>query len=210
MKKLLFTIFFLSCFFLVAKKASAQTFSFSPATAAKKIGEEFIVTVSINVGTSKTQGADLKFTFDDDVLEITEVEKGGFFPKGGYNIQDGSAYLSYGNDQALVTGTGSGVFAKLTLKGKSGGAAKLAVVCTTQTTDSNIWDESTNDVIVCGSIDAPDYTITEDDGGAEATPAVTAAKTPTPTPPVSGITLPTVFGFGVGTALTVLGLTLLF
>ena len=81
----------------------------------------------------------------------------------------------------------------------------MEVACSAQTTDSNIWDEATNDIIDCDSITNPDFTIVESSSGS----AATTTKTPTPTPPVSGITLPTVFGLGFGAILTVIGLALI-
>ena len=205
MKKLTFLTVLVSGFFLFAGNVLAQTFEFVPSEVTKNIGEEFTVTVNIDAGTLKTKGADLKITYDEDVLEIVDVEIGDYFPKGGYNDSNGTLYISYGNDVALETQSGSGSFAVVTLKGITSGEAGMEIACSAQTTDSNIWDEATNDIIDCDSITNPDFTIIESD----TEDTVTATKTPTPTPPVSGITLPTFFGLGAGAILTVIGLALI-
>ena len=193
------------CFLLSAGKVLAQTYTFTPQTATKSAGIEFAVTVGINVGTKKTIGADLNITYDGTLLEVVKVENGDFFSEGGFNSSSGLVYVSYGVvDTTAAPKTGSGDYAVLTLKGKKAGSAVLTVACSTQTSDSNIWDEANNDIINCAGIKNPVYSIST--SSAVTTPTLSIS---TPTPPVSGITLPTVFSLGIGIVLTVLGLALI-
>lgn len=210
-KRFLIIILVVICFSLSAGKVSAQTFSFAPKTASVSAGTEFTVMVGIDVGTKKTVGADLKITYDSTLLEAVDVEEGDFFPKGGFNLSSGLIFASYGVDTTAAPKTGSGNYAVLTLKGKKAGSAVLTVACSAQSTDSNIWDETSKDIISCTGIENPKFTI-----ATSATPSATVTLTPTlavgltstPTPPVSGITLPTIFSLGMGVLLTVLGLAL--
>jgi len=213
-KRFLITVFAGVGFLLSAGKVSAQTFSFTPKTATVSADSQFTVTVGIDVGTKKTIGADLKITYDSTLLGVISVERGDFFSRGGLNLTSGLIYASYGVDTTSVPKTGSGTYAVMTLKGKKAGTAVLTVNCSSQSTDSNIWDETNKDIINCTAIQNPGYTFT----GSVATPSATVAPslavattaTATPTPPVSGITLPTFFSLGLGLVLTVLGLSLLF
>lgn len=202
-KKFLIIFSVLVCFLLSAGKALAQTFTFTPPTATKSAGLEFAVAVGIDVGTEKTLGADLKITYDSTLLEVVEVAGGDFFSKGGFNSSTGQVYISYGVDTAAVAKTGSGDYAVLTLKGKKAGSAVLKVVCSTQTNDSNIWDEASNDIIDCSGIENPVYTISTSSAVTTITPTSSVS---TPTPPVSGIALPTFFSLGMGVLLMILGL----
>lgn len=201
------------CFLLSAGKVLAQTYTFTPQTATKSAGTEFVVTVGIDVGTKKTIGADLKITYDSTLLEVVKVESGDFFSKGGFNSSSGLVYVSYGIDTAAVPETGSGDYAVLTLKGRKAGSAVLTVACSTQNTDSNIWNEASSDIINCTGIANPVYSISTSSAVTTPTsvPTVTGTGsiTSTPTPPVSGITLPTIFSLGIGVVLTVLGLALI-
>lgn len=211
-KRFLIIILVVICFSLSAGKVSAQTFSFAPKTASVSAGTEFTVTVGIDVGTKKTVGADLKITYDSTLLEAVDVEEGDFFPKGGFNLSSGLIFASYGVDTTAAPKTGSGNYAVLTLKGKKAGSAVLTVACSAQSTDSNIWDETSKDIISCTGIENPVYSISTSSAVTTPTSVPTVADTDllisTPTPPVSGITLPTIFSLGMGVLLTVLGLAL--
>ncbi len=212
-KKFLIIFSIAICFLLSSGKVLAQTYTFTPKTATKSAGGEFAVTVGINVGTKKTIGADLKITYDSTLLEVVKVENGDFFSKGGFNSISGLVYTSYGVETTAAPKTGSGDYAVLTLKGKKAGNAVLTVACSTQTSDSNIWDEASSDIINCAGIENPVYSISTSSAVTTPTLVPTVADTDlltsTPTPPVSGITLPTVFSLGFGVILTVLGLVLI-
>lgn len=215
MKKTCLVALFLGVLsFLSARPAVAQVFSLSPGSLTKKVGEEFVVSINIDTQGKTVKGADTKLSFDTLGLEITKVEGGSFFatgsesaPKGGYNVEGGIAYLSYGFDTPTVNKAGSGTFAKLTLKGKKTGTSTLTWACSAESNDTNIWDANTNDIIVCGSITNAVYTFVE---GESSSGGSTAAATATPVPavPVSGITLPTVLSVGVGALLTIFGIAL--
>ncbi len=215
MTKKLFVIFFPALLFLVSvSQVSAQSFSFSPQTGEQTVGTEFKVTVVIDAGSSSVVGADLKITYDPTLLEVVKVERGDFFSKGGLNSTSGLLYISYGIDPSASAKTGSGDYAILTLKGLKAGTGLLTVTCSNQSTDSNIWDAASKDIIVCTTITNPSFVFSGSSVLPSASPSLTVATssalTATPTPPVSGITGPTFFALGMGLFLTIIGLVFLF
>ena len=206
-------------FFLVApEEALAQVFSLSPAKASKSIGNEFTVDVNIDTQGKAVGSADVKLTYDKDMMEVVGVTlangTGDFFDDGAKNIATpGLIYILGTFREALNPKEGSGKVATITLKGKKAGSDQLVFACTTQTNDSNILDLSGNDLINCSGITSGVYTFSE--GGEEAEPTAIptssgSSATATPTPPVSGISLPTISAFGIGALLTIIGLAFIF
>lgn len=202
---------------------SAQFMSLTPASATKKVGEEFTVTLEINGEGKAVAGADAKITFDASLLEITGVGEvgvanGGFFTDEAHNIGDGTLYIAGFFKEQFATKTGIGKMVTITLKGKKTGTAAVNFVCTPQTNDTNVLDASANDIINCSGTKGGSYIIIA--SGGEGTPTATptatptpipgTARTPTPTPPVSGIALPTIFSLGAGILLTIAGIAFIF
>lgn len=218
MKKLLLAIVLLAIFlFGFSKGVSAQSLSLNPSSAEKKNGVEFPVILNIDTGGKAVAGADVKLTFDPAILTVTKVEKGDFFSDGANNIGSGTLYVAGFFPPQFETKTGAGKVATIYFKGITEGTSALSFVCTPQTSDTNILDSSANDIINCAQTSNGGYTITAGTGGSDGgatqptvTPRPTSAYGPTAAPPVSGITLPTVFSLGIGAVLTILGMALVF
>jgi hypothetical protein len=189
-----------------ARATEAQTFTLSPSSVTKTVGEQWTVSINIDTAGKAVKGADVKLTYDETLVEVVSVSNGEFFPKGGYNANAGILYLSYGFDQALQTKTGSGTFATLTLKGKSTGTASFAWACSAQPSDTNIWDSQSNDIVTCSSLRNGTYTIIQ--GGSSSATATPTSAAATATPPVSGEIGPTFWAIGAGIMLTIVGLAL--
>lgn len=209
---------FVICLFicLFPSEARAQSLSLDPQTATKGVGEEFTVNINMDTAGKAVAGVDIKITFDAAMLEVKNIATGDFFSDEAHNIGAGSFYIAGYFREQFATKTGSGTIATLTLKGKSVGATPLTFVCTAQTNDTNILDASANDIIDCAGTKSGTYTFT---GGAQPTAVPTTTspttvpagtQTATPTPPVSGISFPTVFSLGTGALLAVIGLVLAF
>jgi len=181
------------------KKAFAQVLSLDPVETSVTTGEEFTVNLNINTNSKAAAGADVKMTFDSTLLEVVKVENGDFFTEGASNIGAGTLYVAGYFREQFETKTGSGKLAILTLKGKAAGTARITFVCSAQTNDSNIFDANANDIINCTGITNGTYTIGAGTGGTTSTsPTPTGVRAATATPPVTGITLPTFFTFGLG------------
>lgn len=195
---------------LFPKGVFAQSFSLIPQTATKSAGQEFNVSLEINTAGQEVSAADVKLSFDEEILQVVSVTKGSFFPEVSHNIYSGTLYISGSFLNLNETASGSGKLATLALKGKSAGVSALAFVCSSQTTDTNIFDGSATpkDIVDCTLTKDGSYTITGGLGGSSE--ATTSGTTPTPEPPVSGIAWPTFFSFGLGLFLTVLGLVIIF
>lgn len=214
--RIFFVVFLLLAagYFLLATKAQAQTFSLSPSSATKPVGEEFTVDINIDTAGKAVAGADVKITFDPEILEIDQakITEGSFFSDSASNVnaQTGTLYVAGYFREQFETKTGTGKVATVTLKGKKAGSSALAFVCTAQTNDSNILDASANDIINCSGISNGNYTIGGSSSGPTSTPASTGTATATPTPPVSGVGAPTIFALGAGALLTFIGLAFIF
>lgn len=219
--KLILTIFTgLLLMQLKASAVSAQSLLLNPAEAGKKVNEQFTVDLNIDTAGKAVAGTDIKLTFDPSILEVIEVVKGDFFTDGANSKGTDYLYVAGFFPPQFETKTGTGKVATITLKGKKDGTAALTFVCTSQTNDTNILDSSAADIINCDSLVNGSYTISEVGGPADPTPTPTpkvsvtpkptSKLSPTATPPVSGMTLPTIFSIGVGSVLTILGLALVF
>jgi len=196
--------------FVSVKTAYAQTFSLIPSTATKSADLEFTVDLNIDTGGKKVTAADVKMTFDPAILQVTKILDGTFFTATSHNIYTGTLYVGGSFSDETQTTTGSGKLATLTLKGKTVGTSQLAFVCTTQTTDTNILDDSAipKDIVNCAATKDGNYTITGTATGSAGLGGGTAI--PTPVPPVTGISLPTIMAFGFGAFLIVMGLVFIF
>jgi len=201
---------FLVLDFALAKTVAAQTFSLIPSTATKSADLEFTVDLNIDTGGKKVTAADVKMTFDPAILQVTKILDGTFFTATSHNIYTGTLYVGGSFSDETQTTTGSGKLATLTLKGKTAGTSQLVFVCTTQTTDTNILDNSAipNDIVNCAATKNGNYTITETATGSAGLGG--GAVTPTPVPPVTGVSLPTIMAFGFGAFLVFMGLVFIF
>lgn len=202
---------------------SAQTLNFSPQTATKKVGEELSIDLNIDTAGKAAAGTDVKLSFDTDAIEVVSVssmkaakESGGFFTEGAYNLSGNSLYIAGFFGEQFKTDTGTGKVATIKIKGKKVGSGQLVFACTTQTNDTNILDAQAADIINCTGTQNGTYTFIADSGtsptntpGPTNTP-VPGSPTATPTIPVSGVSMPTLFSFGFGALMTVVGIALLF
>lgn len=203
-KAIFIFVFFFALLLIFSGGVKAQTFSLDPASASKSVGDTFTVNLNIDTAGKEVAGADVKITYDEDIIEITKVEKGDFFTDEAHNIGTGTLYVAGLFSEQFKTKAGTGKVAILTLKGKAEGSDQLVFVCTPQTSDSNILDASANDIIACSGIRNGTYTFSE---GVAPTPG---GATSTPTPPVAGVSLPTIFSLGIGALLTIIGLAIIF
>ena len=213
-KKILIIFVFLFLFFVLSREVKAQVLSLSPATNQVPVGTDFAVDIYIDTAGKAAAGADVKLTFNPDVLEVVSVEKGTFFSDSANNISDGTLYVAGFFPSQTETKTGQGKVATVTFKGMMAGISTLEFLCSSQTTDSNILDNSSNDIINCAGMTNGTYTITSSGVSPTATPSAAAVggggETPVPTeaPPVSGTSFPTYFSLVIGVGLMVLGVLL--
>jgi len=210
LKKVFFWISLLFILGLVnVSPARGQTFSLAPATASKSANLEFNVDLNVDTAGKAISAADAKITFDSTVLQIVKVQKGTLFPEVTQNIYSGTLYISGSFAEAGQSASGSGKLATITLKGKTAGTSDFTFVCSSQSSDSNLFDTSVTpkDIIDCTGTKSGSYTIS---GTAVGLGGGIETATPTPEPPVSGITLPTILFLGAGALLTLLGLAFVF
>jgi len=203
----LVVVVLLNTYFLIlnTKTVDAQVFSLNPQTAQVTVGDEFTVDINIDTQGAAVAGADVKLTFDPNVLEVTNVQAGDFFGDEADNVSSGTLYVAGFFKEQFATKTGTGRVAQLTLKGKQEGTSTFTFVCSTQTNDCNILDASATDIIKCTTIQNGSYTFS----GAAAPTATPTVQGPTATPPTAGFSAPTFFSLGLGVLLTIVGLAII-
>jgi len=219
-KLIVYLVISVSFLFAFANSVVAQVITLNPATSSKSIGTEFSVDLNIDTAGKAVAGADVKLTFDPQILEIVSVDKGTFFTDGANNVSGGNLYIAGFFPEQFETKTGVGKLATIKLKGKASGTASLNFICTSSTVDTNILDSSSNDIVLCSRMANGSYVFTGGVGGPTSTPGpqltgtpvpqptVTPVITVTPTPPVSGITFPTYLSIGAGIILLIAGLVI--
>lgn len=223
-KLLVYFVISVNFLFAIASPVVAQVITLNPAASSKFVGAEFSVDLNIDTGGKAVAGADVKLTFDPQIIEIVSVDKGTFFTDGANNVSDGNLYVAGFFPAQFETKTGVGKLATIKLKGKVSGTASLNFICTSSTVDTNILDSSSNDIVLCSRMTNGSYVFTGGVVGPTLTPVPLTTGTPvpiptavetgnpvsteTPTPPVSGITFPTYFSIGAGIILLIAGLVI--
>lgn len=212
-----YTIVALFLMLISGSAVSAQVLKFSPQTATKKVGEELSIDLNIDSENKPVTGTDVIITFDTDVIEVVSItpmkaakDSGGFFTSGDYNISANRIYIASFIGEQFVTETGTGKIATIKIKGKKVGSSQLVFTCTSQTNDTNIYDAQSADIINCAGTQNGTYTFVADSGTSPTSTPVPGAPTAVPTVPVSGVSTPTIFAFGFGALMMVVGLVLLF
>jgi len=99
-----------------------------PASSALPIGETTVVNVRID-NVSELAGAEVHLTYDSSLLEVQQIEAGGF-PAADFVAQNkfGDGKIDYAIAQMPKQHnpvSGSGIMLKITLKGKTDGASPL-------------------------------------------------------------------------------------
>lgn len=195
MKKILLPLFlFLFLFLARSSWAAGPLLKLTPPTGTYNNRETFKVTIGVDSNGLKSQAVDVWMSFDNTRLELLTVEKAAN-PVFKYDLGDINIDNAGGKFRTTFMQTDTNTFeikplngdlAVMTFKAKALGTAKADFICTAgSTTDSNINDETFNDVINCAQNINGVYTITAGDG-----PVPTAEPTSV-TPPAQTTTAPT-------------------
>jgi len=168
--------------------AAGPLLKFSPSTGNYTKGSTFTVTIGVDSGTEKSQAVDAWVTFDSSKLEVESIDtasnpafsftlgKNIYNSSGKFDISLASTDMSTYNATVI-----SGDLVTVTFKALSTGTVNVNFSCTSGlTTDSNIFNSASSDVIVCGSNVNGTYTIT-DSSSSSSSSSSTATSTPTPT-----------------------------
>ena len=209
---------FVAGIFLVtfATRVEAARLSFDPVTLTASPSSTFTVRVRVDTTGVATTNSEALITFDSNLLEVTNVAAGDFYPEHFKTIGTGSVRLGGTVTSPTDTRTGTGIISTMTLRAKTTGVAKLTFDCIAgQTTESNVTRANDAvDVIDCTQLVAGTYTL----GTAVATTPTTApiggaspsgTLTPTPKLPTTGTAEVGMFLGGIGIFAVLVGLALL-
>ena len=166
--------------------ASGPLLRFSPSTGSYTNGSTFTVTIGVDSGSEKSQAVDAWVTFDSSKLEVESIDTASspaFSFSLGKNIYNSSGKfditMASTDTSTYSAAVLSGDLVTVTFKALSTGTVNVNFSCTSgSTTDSNIFNMSSNDVIDCGSNVNGTYTITDSSSSSSSS---SATSTPTPT-----------------------------
>jgi len=186
MKRFFLQIFLVLGLFLTSQigvLAAGAKLTLTPSTSNPAVGEEFTVTVGVYSGGEASAAVDIWGAIPDtskmELVKIDKAENPAFsfemIPSEGYQ-SSGKFNVACVSDSSTNVGDKplSGNLVVLTLKAKAKGWAYINFDCSPGlTTDSNIFNSATQDIIQCSLNDSGQYNI----GGSDADP--------TPIPPTA-------------------------
>jgi hypothetical protein len=110
---------------------------------------EILFKVDILISTEeKLVGADVKISFDSNILEVVGIEDGEAFKLEPLKVSKDGAISITGLAESKNKFSGKAVFATLSLKAKDAGDTKLKIAFSKgSTTDSNLTKEKATDVL---------------------------------------------------------------
>ena len=171
--------------------AWAAYYTLTPSSGSYASGTEFTVDLGINPATDKVLAADVLGTFDSSKLELVSiVAKGTVFsvdnPTFSNTAGTFSAMLTPASGDPYSASSTTVDVATLTFKPIAAGSATVNLTCAAGSfDDSNIFNESSEDIITCASNQSGIYTITavggEETSTAEPTTGVVETTTATTT-----------------------------
>ncbi|KKR33166.1 MAG: hypothetical protein UT63_C0022G0009 [Candidatus Gottesmanbacteria bacterium GW2011_GWC2_39_8] len=211
---LFFFLFLHFNFYILHSQVYAQTLSFDPSTKTVNAGDTLTISVNVDTGSKNTTGADALVSFDNSILEYSDVTAGTFYATG-YKSLISPGKLLLGMSQTDVTSpkTGTGLLGSIIFRAKSAGTASLSFVCSTGKADSNIISSTdSSDVIDCSKIVAASYTVgtgTDNSYISSSTPRPEATNPPSALPKTGTFEVTLVL-VGIGVVLTIIGGFLIF
>ncbi len=186
--------------------AAEVSFSLSPASGSYNVNETFDLKVILDTGGTKVGGADIYLTFDQNKLNLVDIENGTIF--GQYvgetiNNTNGTSAISGISNSQDTDYTGNDTFVILRFKALSPGQVEVKFNFTPGSTkDTNAIDpNSFADLLT--SVTNGSYTIVGEGG---TTGGITV--TPTKPIPVTANEIPTILVIGFGIFLLTSGFVL--
>jgi hypothetical protein len=212
--------------FFPVRAMAAPHFTLTPASANETTNQNFTVMMGVDSETEKVIGIDIQGTFDAAKLQIQSVEKVASDTGYQFTYTSGQAIIhnDTGKFEVTLPSVDSSVYTgvvakqdllKITFKPITSGVATLNYVCTAgSVADTNIINQSGNDVVDCATNQSGSYTIADGNGTSPtSTPIPTSAPggstttAPTAIPTVTGQKLPETGGLENTIALMVLGIS---
>ncbi|MGI5840630.1 MAG: cohesin domain-containing protein [Patescibacteria group bacterium] len=201
---------------------AAPHFTLTPATNSVSVGSTFFVDLGADSETEQIIAMDLVGTFDPTKLEIVSIEKNN---TTAYNfVFDSTTPIiqnSSGKFESNLSQVGQSVYEgqvvkgsllRIKLKAKGAGVASLNLSCQAgSVTDSNMFNQNSEDVVSCAANQSGSYTISAVGGDSgsttEAETTVTTTSAGEELPQTGGIA--NTIGLVVFGAISVLGAVLL-
>lgn len=174
------------------KAFAAASFSLSPATASKVVGNVFTVDIILNTGGDAVSGATAILTYDTTKLQVTtgsSVTPGTIFTNLLTNTVDASTGTIRVDSGSLGTAyTGIGTMATISFKALAAGSAAVTFTFNpSSTTNTSLVASAASPTNLLTTVNPGTYTIT-----------AAGTTTTTTTPPVTGVVENTLMAFGGG------------
>ncbi len=211
-------ICFIFMIFAMAKggvASAAPHFTLTPATYSSSVGSTFVVDLGADSETQSIIAMDVVATFDPAKLEVVSVEKNNttdfsfIFDSTTPIIQN-----TNGRFEVTLSPTSSSVYdgqivkgslLRIKLKAKSAGVASLNLSCQAgSVTDTNMFNQNSEDVVSCAANQSGSYTLTAV-GGDSTDTNTTTTTTDTTTTSTTSSELPQTGGIASTLGLLVFG-----
>ncbi len=194
-------------FFSVKSYAASAVVSLSPAGGSFKANDSFDVNIILDSGGGKVGGVDVYLTFNQNVLNLVDIENGTIFSQyvgKSINNSAGSAAISGITSNKDNAFSSSDTFATLKFKAISAGTSEVKFDFTPgNTRDSNVVDFDSGDILT--SVVNGSYTVTGVGGTGSTGSTTVSGPTATKTIPVTANGMPTLFVLLFGIILISLG-----
>ena len=171
-----------------SKTYAAPRMTLDPALATVQNGASVALTVTIDVESNPSLGADAVVTYASSDFDVTGVTNGGFFPDFSWANDPGNNRIEIhaGSFQTFSNKTGAGTLATITFKAKkSSGNSTIGFACGGGAPTSQIIPTNGGNILSCSSLNQSTITFGEATQPTN-TPVPTATPLPTATSAPSG------------------------
>lgn len=180
--KLASLIFATLTFSALAPRAyAAPKLYFDQTSITAKNNTEFSVPIKIDAESNQVVGSDITINFASNDQELLGVDNGGYFSEFTWASSDtGRVELHAFSSSIYQTKTGSGTLATLKFKShQDKGSSTISFVCTSKGQDTNIIDNSGQNIVNCSNLNQT--LITYATTSTSPPPSPTPQSSPSPT-----------------------------
>lgn len=188
MKKFfLVAIFLLAAFICPAfsSRVEAGYFKLEPATSSVAVNQTFELSVIVDAGSERVNGADIYITYNAGLVEAQSVSDGDFFPRvSNKDITSGRVYIAAMVLDPASPKTGSGTVARVTFKGLRDASGTISFDCGPSRLVKD--DINATNILQCSQNQVNSFTI----GSGQITNPTSTPTTPLSTPTIAPTALP--------------------
>lgn len=169
--------------FITPKAAlAAPRLYLDPSSISVQKDHEFSVVLKIDAESNQVIGSDATLNYAGDDQEVVGVDNGGYFPEFTWaNSATGKLEIHVYTPSIYQAKTGGGTVATIKFKAKKdSGSSTLTFGCTSAGNDTNIVNNSGQNILACSNLNQTSITYT---GAPAPSPSPSLSPTPAPSAP---------------------------